>query len=174
MLVVKGYGLVNKAGRNRNAADRVRIGPTCLTRRGIVANSYRPQHFRDVTAYLVLQPGNGDTLIAFLKKAFDATENFVARDPDERIAHAEFRVGDTILELGETTGSWTSRSAMHYFVTDVDATHARALASGAKEISGPVDHDYGERSSAIEDPAGNHWYIAMSIPASPDKKATPE
>ena len=137
-----------------------------------MAEIYRPGSFRDVSVYLVLQQGQGSALIQFLKQAFNAVEVFLASDPDGRIAHAELRVGDTIVELGETTGSWTSRSALHYFVIDVDASHARALASGAKEISKPTDHAYGERSSAIEDLAGNHWYIATMIPASADSKST--
>ena len=136
-----------------------------------MTDSYRPEGFRDVSTYLVLRQGEGDTLITFLKGAFGATEKFVARDADGRLAHAELRVGDAVVELGETAGTWTTRSAMHLFVKNVDAVHAQAVTAGAKAISPPEDHEYGERSSAVEDPAGNHWYIAQSIPASAEWKS---
>ena len=65
-----------------------------------MAEIYRPGSFRDVSVYLVLQQGQGSALIQFLKQAFNAVEVFLASDPDGRIAHAELRVGDTIVELG--------------------------------------------------------------------------
>ncbi len=134
------------------------------------ATRYRPDGFQDVNPYFVLRQGQADAFIAFLAQAFGAQERFAMRDPDGRLAHGEYLLGDSVVEVGEAAGSeadtgiWTSRFSLHFFVTDVDAVHALALAGGAKELNSPVDHEYGERSSAIEDPAGNRWYIAKALP----------
>ena len=48
-------------------------------------------------------------------------------------------------------------------VEDVDAHRARAEAAGAKILSEPADHPYGERQYAAEDPAGHVWKFSESI-----------
>jgi PhnB protein len=125
-------------------------------------SKYRPEGFHDVNLYLVVKVGEADALIRFLKQAFAATVREEMRDPSGRLAHGEFTVGDSVVEIGEN-GEWQSRSSLHFFVPDVDAVHAKALAAGAKELGSPVDHEYGERSSAVEDPSGNRWYIAKAL-----------
>jgi uncharacterized glyoxalase superfamily protein PhnB len=127
------------------------------------STTYRPEGFQDVTPYLVVRKGDADALITFLKRAFDAEEVMAFRDADGRVAHAQLRVGDSVIELGESAGEWLSRFSLHFYVPDVDAVHAKALAAGAKELSKPVDQEYGERSGGIEDPCGNHWYIARTL-----------
>ena len=128
----------------------------------LTTHKYRPVGFQDVNIYLVVQVGKADALIAFLKKAFAAQVREEVRDQSGRLAHGELLVGDSVIEIGEGN-EWQSRVSLHFFVPDVDATHASALAAGAKELGSPVDHEYGERSSAIEDPAGNRWYIAKAL-----------
>ena len=53
-------------------------------------------------------------------------------------------------------------TALHLYVADVDAAYERAMEAGAVSLMPPTDHDYGERSAGIEDPGGNHWYVATS------------
>ena len=48
-------------------------------------------------------------------------------------------------------------------VEDADAHRARAEAAGAKILSEPADHPYGERQYAAEDPAGHVWKFSESI-----------
>jgi len=119
-----------------------------------------------VNTYLVVPQGRADVMADFLKAAFGGREVMVMRDPDGRLAHGEWKVGDSVIEMGEGNGEWFTKASLHYFVPDVDATHILALNAGAKEIGSPVDHEYGERSSTIEDPCGNRWYIAKVISAS--------
>jgi PhnB protein len=129
----------------------------------VASSKYRPEGFQDVNIYFVLGVGQADTLVTFLAQAFGAKERFAMRDPDGRLAHGEFTVGDSVIEIGESAGDWHSRVSLHYFVPDVDATHAKAVAAGGKELGAPVDHDSGERSSSVEDPVGNHWFIAKAL-----------
>jgi len=121
----------------------------------IAAGSYR------VETYL---PVRGATkLIDFLQRAFAAEETSRAARPDGTIAHAEIKIGDSTIGLGDATDVEPSPAALHLYVDDVDAAYRRALDAGATSIEKPSDQDYGERGASIEDRFGNHWYIATQF-----------
>ena len=48
-------------------------------------------------------------------------------------------------------------------VSDIDATYARALASGATGLSEPMNQPYGERQASVRDPAGHAWTLTQTI-----------
>jgi PhnB protein len=52
---------------------------------------------------------------------------------------------------------------LYVYVADVEATHARALALGARQLEAPLDTPYGDRRSMIEDTWGNTWQIARPL-----------
>jgi uncharacterized glyoxalase superfamily protein PhnB len=122
------------------------------------AKSYKPEGFHTVTPYFMVD-GASD-FIEFLKTAFGADE--IGRHTVEgRIMHAELRVGDSIIELADSTLQWVARSsATHLYVEDCDAVYARAMAAGAKSVKEVADQFYGDRSGGVEDQWGNHWYIS--------------
>jgi PhnB protein len=76
-----------------------------------------------------------------------------------------------MLMIGESgsqgTETGNAAAAFHVYVPDVDAVFARAVAAGAKSMGAPEDRVYGERSGFVEDPFGNHWYIATHLGPSP-------
>jgi uncharacterized glyoxalase superfamily protein PhnB len=118
--------------------------------------------YRTVTPYLLV-PDAGREL-TFLSNAFGATEVQVNRTPDGGIAHAEIRIGDTLVMLGQAGGPWTPKAAALYlWVADVDATYAAALAAGASSESKPEDKPYGHRNAGVIDPAGNTWWIGSPV-----------
>jgi PhnB protein len=120
--------------------------------------------FTTVTPYLqVREPG----LFDFLVKVFGAVETFSLKGTYG--VHREVRVGDSMLMIGEggPEGTEYSPAAFHVYVPDVDAAFERALAAGAKSSGAPEDRVYGERAGFVEDPFGNHWYIATHLGASP-------
>lgn len=49
-------------------------------------------------------------------------------------------------------------------VDDVDAAHAELKSRGARFLNGPIDRDWGRRTAAFADPAGNIWEIAEVLP----------
>ena len=81
--------------------------------------------YRTVTPYLVVP--DADAELAFLKAAFGATEANCHRGPDNTVMHAEVRIGDSLVMLGQAGGPWKPRpAALYLWVEDVDATtHAR-------------------------------------------------
>jgi len=117
-----------------------------------------PEGFRAVTPYLTVR--GADALLSFMKRAFGAEELECHRE-GAAIAHAAVRIGDSTIELSEATDQWPAMpGALHIYVADCDATHARAVDAGATVLHEPIDQAYGERSSAVRDLAGNNWYIA--------------
>ncbi len=121
--------------------------------------AYKPRGLRAVTTYL--RPRGADRLIDFMAGAFGAT--ILERDvsPEGLVVHAKLKVGNSVVECGEARGPWPPMSTMIYFaVDDADAMYDRAIAAGAKAMTPPADQSYGPRVGAVEDPAGNQWYMA--------------
>ena len=86
--------------------------------------------YRTVTPYLVVP--DADREMTFLKTAFDAVEVQCDRKPDGTVMHAELRIGDSLVMLGQAGGPWGPKPASLYlWVPDVDAKYAKALAAGA-------------------------------------------
>ena len=128
------------------------------------ASTYIPKGFRTVTPYL--GPADAPALIDFMKRVFDAEENFRAIGPAGGV-QAEVRIGDSIVMIGGGAPdlSWRGQTwptALHIYVKDTDAAYGRALEAGATSIHPPADQDYGERGAGVKDATGNIWYIATS------------
>ena len=122
-----------------------------------------PQGYHTVTPYLVVD--GAEKIIRFVKEAFGAQPVFepMAR-PDGKIMHAEFKIGDSIVMLADTSERAQATSDMLYlYVPNVDAVYQKALKAGGKSLMEPTDQFYGDRSSSVMDPAGNRWFIATHI-----------
>jgi PhnB protein len=124
--------------------------------------SYTPEGLNSVNVYM--HPLRAEPVINFLKRAFGAREIAKYASPDGVVHHAEIRVGDSMVEMGEAHGKYPPMPAMFYlYVPDCDAVYRRALQAGATSIAEPVDHPYGDRSGGVKDAFGNQWYIATHI-----------
>ena len=118
-----------------------------------------PEGFRSVTPYLPVQ--DVPMLLDFLKHAFDATEIMRLPRPDGVIMHAEVRIGDSIVMLGEATDECQPMpGSIYLYVHDTDATYQRALQAGATSTMEPSDQFWGDRHAGVIDPVGNRWWIA--------------
>lgn len=118
-----------------------------------------PKGYHTMTPCLVAE--GASKLIDFLKKAFEAEEIFRMARPDGGIMHAEIKIGDSMVMLGDATEQWKPiTGAIYLYVNDADAVYKRALQAGATSIVEPVDQFYGDRHGGVKDPAGNIWWIA--------------
>ena len=124
--------------------------------------SYIPKGLRNVNVYM--HPLRAEPVIGFLKQAFGAQEIARYASPDGVVHHAEIRVGDSVVEMGEAHGVYQPLQSMFYvYVPDCDAVYRRALGAGAKSLHEPADQPYGDRNSAVTDPFGNTWYMATRV-----------
>lgn len=121
-----------------------------------------PEGYHSVTPYLVA-PGAG-RLIEFLKEAFKAEEVERMSQPDGTVMHAEVRIGDSIIMMGESSDKFPAMpAAIYLYVPDVDAVYKRALAAGAASTMEPANQFYGDRNAGVKDPSGNLWWIATHV-----------
>jgi uncharacterized glyoxalase superfamily protein PhnB len=118
--------------------------------------------YRTVTPYLVVD--DADTELAFLKSAFGGAEVNCQRNPNNTVMHAEIRIGDSLVMLGQANGPWKARAASFYlWVDDVDAVYAQALRAGATSESAPEDKPYGHRNAGVIDKNDISWWIGAPV-----------
>jgi uncharacterized glyoxalase superfamily protein PhnB len=118
-----------------------------------------PDGHHAITPFLVVK--DAAKLIDFLRQAFDAQETFRMPMPDGTIMHAEVKIGDSTLMMGEASEQHKPMlGALYLYVNDADAVYKRALQAGATSLMEPADQFYGDRQASVKDPAGNTWWIA--------------
>ncbi len=87
--------------------------------------------------------------------------------------HAETRIGDSIVMLGQNNEKWPStRSMIHLYVEDVDRVFQRAIEAGATPLREPETMFYGDRSGGVDDPWGTQWWIATRVEEVPEEEVT--
>ena len=155
---------------DREASVRDPFGNTWYIATHKLTGRHIPEGLRAVTPYF--HPRGAARLIDFLKQAFQAEEVARYAAPDGTIQHAEVRIGDSMIEMGEAHGAYQpAPPAIYLYVPDVDATYERALRAGAIGVKPPTDQPYGDRNAHVTDPFGNTWYIATHIGLPPAAQA---
>ena len=125
-------------------------------------NHNLPQGHQQLMPYLLLTDAAG--FMEFASEVFQAQEQSRHMGDEDRIMHAEIRIGNSTLMLADCTEAWPPQtSGLFVYVPDADATYERALHAGAESVMEPADKDYG-RSCGVLDPFGNTWWIT-SLPA---------
>jgi len=127
-----------------------------------------PKGYHSVSPSLVIR--GAAEAIAFYTKVFDATEVSRMMFPGKPlIAHAEIRIGNSMLMLSDENSNWGAFSPQHLngspvtlflYVADVDAVFAKATAAGVNVVLPPTDMFWGDRMCKILDPFGHVWGVA--------------
>lgn len=129
-----------------------------------------PAGYAGVTPYLIIR--DAARALDFYQQAFGATVVLRLDGPEGKVAHAEIRIGDGYVMLGEETPEMGYKGplsfggspvGMLFYVTDVDTVFARALAAGAETVRGVADQFYGDRNGVLVDPFGHQWTIATHV-----------
>ena len=127
--------------------------------------------------------------IDWLVRAFGFEVRLKVEGEGGSIVHSELTFGEGLVMVGGTNGKepWqaTNRSpkslggantqALAFFVDDVDAHHARAVAAGATIIRPPETNDYGaeywsDRSYGALDPEGHLYWFMQRMRTSPEQE----
>jgi PhnB protein len=126
-----------------------------------------PTGYAGVTPYLIIR--DAARALEFYKKAFGATELMRFPAPGGKIGHAEIKIGDGIVMLADESPEMGHKSpqtlggtaiTLMFYVPDVDAQFAKAVAAGGTVKQALKDQFYGDRSGTITDPFGHIWTIA--------------
>ena len=128
-----------------------------------MSGTFKPGGYNSVSPYLVVE--GAARLIEFLKEAFHAKQLRRFDNPDGSVMHAEVRIDDTVIMIGDAGPEWPSfNSWMHFYVNDVDASYQRALKAGGVSVQEPeVKADEFDKRGGIKDPSGNTWWIATQV-----------
>jgi PhnB protein len=126
-----------------------------------------PDGYHTATPYLIVS--DAAKAIDFYKRAFGATELMRMDAPNGRVAHAEIKIGNSILMLGEENPKVGIRGPqalggtpmfLYLYVEDCDRTFDRAVEAGASAVNSLKDQMWGDRSGSVKDPFGHSWWIA--------------
>src|SRR5437867_10828831 len=116
-----------------------------------------PVGFHTVTPYLVSE--GVPRLIEFLDAAFNAVEVERSIDGNGRVMHAEVRIGDSMVMIGEAMDRCPAVStSLYLYVPDIDAVYCQAIQAGGVSLMEPADQFYGDRNAGVQDPAGHKWW----------------
>jgi PhnB protein len=106
-------------------------------------------------------------VVQFLQQAFGGEIVDRYEGPGGVLMHAEVRIGDSVVMLGEAPDAATAMPAtISIYVENgaaVDAAYQRALAAGATSISEPTNQFYGYRSACVKDSGGNRWTVCAVV-----------
>lgn len=122
-----------------------------------------PFGLHTITPYLIVD--DVSTLMDFLQRVFEAE---IRGDPhyreDGSIKHAEVKIGDSVVMMGEPMGKSDPMPAtMYLYVNDCDATYKKALAAGGTSVLELDNYPHGDRYGGVKDPVGNIWWIVTHI-----------
>ena len=121
-----------------------------------------------ITPYLLYR--DGAAAIEYLTRTLGFEEVMRSESPEGRVGHAELRLGDGHVYLGEPGNDYRDPKQLggvtvliHVYVDDVDAHYARSKEAGAQLEGEPEDRPYGDRMYRATDPEGHSWFIAQHV-----------
>ena len=120
-----------------------------------MAAKFKPDEYHTLTPFTTVSGADG--FVEFLKEAFGADVTEMMRMPDGRIAHAEARIGDSLLML---TDGAPMPIALYVYLPDADGAYRSALRAGATSHQEPAAQMWGDRQAAVKDSWGNMWFLA--------------
>ncbi|MCB1202210.1 MAG: VOC family protein [Leptospiraceae bacterium] len=126
-------------------------------------NSFKPDGYNSLSPYFIVQ--DAPRFISFLKTVFDAAELRKFEDSDGRIMHAEMKIDDSVIMLGEATSEHKPiQLVLHLYVADVDKIFERAVNAGCEPVKKPeVQEGDPDKRGTFLDFAGNSWSVGMQI-----------
>src|SRR5262245_60900000 len=135
-----------------------------------MSSSKLPAGYHTVTPAIIVR--DAAAAIEFYQRAFGAEELNRMAGPDGKIMHAEIRIGDSLVMLGEENEQWGTKSplstngnpsSLHIYVEAVDASLDRSLKACAT-VKYPLENAFwGDRYGKVADPFGHEWGIATRV-----------
>jgi len=126
-----------------------------------------PSGYHTITPHLVCR--DAKKAIEFYQKAFGAESLRILSMPDGKVMHAELKIGNSVVMLGEEAPDWkvlsplslgNSPVTIHLFTDDVDSLFQRAVSAGCIATMPVSDQFWGDRYGQVVDPFGHRWSIA--------------
>ncbi|ABF40426.1 Glyoxalase/bleomycin resistance protein/dioxygenase [Candidatus Koribacter versatilis Ellin345] len=129
-----------------------------------------PDGYHSVTPYLVIK--GAKQAMEYYTKAFGAQEVYKMLDDKGNVAHAEIKIGNSMVMLAEEKVELAHKSpitlggsavSMVLYVDDCDAVFNRAVEAGGSVERPLTTQFYGDRSGGLKDPFGYVWYVSTHV-----------
>ena len=130
-----------------------------------------PDGLHTVTPHLVVRDAN--RAIDFYQKAFGAEAVGIHRTADNKVMHAELKIGNSMVFLADEfpgMGNCTSPQTLggtcitlNIYTENVDGLFNKAVSAGATVIMPPANQFWGDRYGQLRDPFGHIWSLAQHV-----------
>ena len=112
-------------------------------------------------------------LLDFMKQAFGAQELSCLYNEDGTIAHAEVKIGNSIVGGFDAREGWPNIPCfLRLYIEDADAVYHQALSAGATAVTELTNLSWGDRGGRVRDPLGNVWWIQSRVEQVAQEEAT--
>ncbi|MBA4492512.1 VOC family protein [Paracoccus sp. S1E-3] len=119
--------------------------------------SYKPTGYSTVSPYLLV--ADAEAALGFMETVFGAERLRVEpRKDGPGIAHAEARIDDTVVMMGEMPDATSAH--VHVYRADVDDCFTRAIGAGGKVVQPAAEQPDGDYRGGVADPTGTVWWIS--------------
>lgn len=121
-----------------------------------------PEGYHAVTPFIIVK--GAARLLDFTREAFGAEEIARVESEDGSIAHAETRIGGSVVMMFDSKPEWPwTPSFLRLYVGDCDAMYEQALNAGGTSVTRPTDMPWGDRVARVRDPLDNLWWIMTRV-----------
>jgi len=130
------------------------------------AVSAMPEGFHTITPSLTVS--DAEAAIALYVKALGAEVKGKVNAPgSKKVMHSCLQIGSSKVFVQDAMpnmpGPKERHASFYVYVPNVDTAHKRAVEAGMKELYAPSDMFWGDRTSVVACPFGNHWTFAAHV-----------
>ena len=124
---------------------------------------FKPTGYNSVSPYFIVN--GAQKLIDLMKQIFNATELRRYDLPDGTIMHAEIKIDDSVIMLGDSSDKFPPIPlVIHVYVPNVDETFEKAIDAGCEIVEKPKEGEGDpDRRATFKDFAGNLWSVGTQL-----------
>lgn len=113
----------------------------------------------ETRGYNVLSPylltNRPNQLLKFLEKVLGGERRHVQEDDEGRVMHAEIKIGDSVLMMGDPGDGSSDHCHIHVYVPNAKAVYAKAIKAGAKSVRKVEQKQDADQRGGFTDPTGS-------------------
>lgn len=120
--------------------------------------TYKPDGYTSVAPYLIVR--DAEKTLAFVEAVFYAKRlRVMPREDSKGIMHAEARIDDTVVMMGEMPGGPDAN--VHVYVADAEAAFERAKRAGGTVVQELERQGDGDYRGGVSDGNGTVWWLSQ-------------
>jgi PhnB protein len=124
---------------------------------------FKPSGYNSASPYFIVK--GAQRFVDLMKQVFDARELRRYDMPDGTIMHAEIRIDDSVLMLGDASEKFPPVPlVLHVYVPNVDEVFEKAIGAGCEAVERPKEREGDpDRRATFKDFAENLWSVGTQV-----------